>query len=280
MHAGREGGTGVSGENHKAGREQAVLGIAGPHVSCEQCTLGDLCLPRGLAASEIEQLDDIVRRRRILRRGERLYREGQSLVNLTVVRSGSFKSYVSTPTGDEQILSFFLPGDLMGLEALDTGAHACATISLETSSVCELPRSHLEDLCTRIPRLMRQVHVSMGRQLRQDRMLQLLLGRKSAEERLATFLVSLSRRYGERGFSPYEFVLSMSRYEIANYLGLVVETVSRVFSRLQETSILRVRRRHIRILDLPRLESMVALNGPLGLGSREPCAREGCPRLD
>ncbi len=227
-------------------------------VACKNCTLAALCLPRGLAPEDVEQLDGIVKRSRPLQRGDHLFRCGEAFRSLFVVKTGSVKTYATNPTGGEQVLGFHLPGELIGLDAIEKEVHACSAKVLETSAICEIPFSHLEALSNRIPSLQHQLYRLLSKEIGQDTEMLLLLGKKRAEERLAAFLVSLSRRLRRRGLSATDFYLSMSRHEIANYLGLAVETVSRIFSRFHEEGFLEVERKHIQLRDLAALESIVA----------------------
>jgi CRP/FNR family transcriptional regulator len=145
---------------------------------------------------------------------------------------------------------------------MQTDTHTCSAMALETTSVCELPFSGLEDLSRQVAGLQHQLFKLVGKEISNEHSMLLMLGNRSAEERLATFLLSLSSRLHERGFSAHEFNLSMSRHDIANYLGLAVETVSRLFTRFQEEGLLEVERRHITIRDLDRLRRMVGSCSP------------------
>jgi CRP/FNR family transcriptional regulator len=241
-----------------------IIDISRLKVTCQDCTLTELCLPRGLDASEIEALDKIVKRRRPLRRGDYLFRAGDSFYSLYAVKAGSVKTFAPTDDGGEQILGFHLPGELVGLDAMQSDLHTCSAMALETTSVCELPFVNLEELSREVPGLQHQLFKLVGKEISNEHGMLLMLGNRSAEERLATFLLSLSSRLHERGFSAQEFNLSMSRHDIANYLGLAVETVSRLFTRFQEEGLLEVERRHITICDLDRLRSMVTANAAAG----------------
>ena len=155
-------------------------------------------------------------------------------------------------------MGFHLPGELLGLGAIHVGHHPCGARALETASVCELPYHRLEELSRRIPSLQHQLLRIMSAEILHDQQLLTLLGKKGAEERLAALLISLSDRYGERGFSYQEFHLSMSRSDIANYLGLAVETVSRLFTRFQDEGLLTAQRKYIRILDLQKMRELAS----------------------
>nr|VFK42456.1 MAG: CRP/FNR family transcriptional regulator, anaerobic regulatory protein [Candidatus Kentron sp. TC]VFK43220.1 MAG: CRP/FNR family transcriptional regulator, anaerobic regulatory protein [Candidatus Kentron sp. TC]VFK56885.1 MAG: CRP/FNR family transcriptional regulator, anaerobic regulatory protein [Candidatus Kentron sp. TC] len=229
-----------------------------PSTSCEECTLSSLCITHGADNTTRAQLKAVILHPTPFQAGDHLYRVGNRLRALYIVKSGFIKVYVSTTYGEEQILGFHLPGELVGLDALGTNAHRCEAVALDTSRVCELPAAKLTEVCRLSPQTRRQFNRLMGRQLSNIQEMLLLLGKKSAEGRVAAFLLNMSMRFKERGLSEYEIHLSMSRHDIANYLGLAVETVSRVFSRFQEEELLKVRSRDIQIRDSARLRELVS----------------------
>jgi CRP/FNR family transcriptional regulator len=153
-------------------------------------------------------------------------------------------------------MGFHLPGELFGLDGLETDIHTCSAIALETTSLCELPLNQLDNLCSSIPGLSHQMHRLIGKEVTTEHEMLFLLGKKDAEERLSSFLISISNRLSQRGFSATEFNLSMSRQDIGNYLGLALETVSRQFTHFQEQGIIDVERRHITINDMVRLKEV------------------------
>jgi CRP/FNR family transcriptional regulator len=228
-------------------------------VACQDCSLFQLCLPVGIDQGDLAEVDRIIERRRPIQRADPLFTTGDKFRSIFAVRSGSLKTSVLTEDGREQVTGFFLPGEIVGLDAIATAVHTCTARALETTSVCEIPYDELEAVGARIPSLPRQLLRIMSREMHHDQLLLLLLGKRSADERLAAFLVSLSQRFGLRGYSPNEFNLSMSRNDIGNYLGLAVETVSRLFSRLQEDGILAVHSRHVQLRDLVRLQTLAGI---------------------
>ncbi|MCB1876015.1 MAG: fumarate/nitrate reduction transcriptional regulator Fnr [Chromatiales bacterium] len=234
-----------------------VFDIKGLKTSCQNCSLAELCLPLGLDQVDVDRLDEIVRRARPMNAGDHLFRTGDAFRSLYAVRAGSVKVYSLDADGEEQILGFHLPGELLGMDAISGKAHACSAKVLETTSVCEIPFERLQELSLRLPSLQSQLFRLLSQEIIHDEAMLLVLGKKPAEERLATFLLSLSERFHRRGFSATEFNLSMSRHDIGNYLGLAVETVSRLFRRFQDDGLLEVQRKHILITDLPRLRAMV-----------------------
>jgi CRP/FNR family transcriptional regulator len=236
---------------------EVVVDLKQLKIACQNCRMTEICLPRGLDQGELEKLNDIVGRNRPLKRGESLYRQGAELHSFYAVHSGTLRSYTVTQDGTEQTMGFYLTGELVGLDGLETGIHSCTTEALETTSICEIPYDRLQNLCSELPSLQHQMLRLMGKEISGDQDAILLLGSRTAEERLAAFLLSLSRRFSERGFSASEFNLSMSRHDIANYLGVAVETISRQFSNFDKDGILSVKHRNVKILDLSRLEAIV-----------------------
>jgi CRP/FNR family transcriptional regulator len=228
-------------------------GLAGLKVACKDCSLYQLCLPVGIGEKDLELLERIVHRRRPIARGEHLFRVGDPFGCFYAVRSGSVKSYTIGEDGREQVMGFHLPGELVGLDAIASGSHQCTARALEVTSLCEVPFDHFEKLGETVPSLPRQMLRIMSREIAQEQTLLAQLGQKNGTERLAAFLLGLSARFRQRGFSENEFHLSMSRVDIGNYLGLAEETVSRLFTLFQELGVLAVTRKHVRIHDSERL---------------------------
>ncbi|MDP3977769.1 MAG: fumarate/nitrate reduction transcriptional regulator Fnr [Pseudomonas sp.] len=221
-----------------------------PHQAhCQDCTLATLCLPLSLNMEDMNSLDEIVKRGRPLKKGEFLFRQGDVFNSVFAVRSGALKTFSLSDNGEEQITGFHLPSELVGLSGMDTEAYPVSAQALETTSVCEIPFERLDELSILLPQLRRQLMRVMSREIRDDKQMMLLLSKKTADERIATFLVNLSARFRARGFSPNQFRLAMSRNEIGNYLGLAVETVSRVFTRFQQNQLLEAEGKSVHILD-------------------------------
>jgi CRP/FNR family transcriptional regulator len=235
-----------------------VISLDKIKVACRDCSLSTLCLPMGLRPEDVDRLDAIVKRSRPLQRGDHLFRTGEHFRNLYVVKTGAVKTFTQTNDGDEQVVGFHLPGEVLGLDAIQDGSHGCNARALETTAICELPFDRLADLSANIPSLQHQMFRLLSREIGHEAEMMTLLGRGTAEERVASFLLSLSERFRRRGFSATDFFLSMSRQEIGSYLGLALETVSRLFTRFQDEGILKVDRKHVQILDIDRLRAMVA----------------------
>ncbi len=237
--------------------KNGILKIADIKVSCRNCSLSELCLPHGMSGDDMEALDHIVKRQQPYQPGQHIFRAGDRSHALFAVRSGALKTYCTTEDGDEQVIGFTLPGELVGLDGMSDGSYGSSSVVLETASVCELPYDRLEDMCHSLPGLNHQMMRVVGKEISSDQSMLLLLGKRSADERLASFLLSLSTRYRSRQLSGTEFNLPMSRQDIGNYLGLAIETVSRLFAAFQKDKLLTVNRRQIVLVDLPRLQAMV-----------------------
>ncbi len=225
-------------------------------ASCNNCRLSSICLPFALEASEIDQLDNIVQRSKPLQKGQHLYRESDDFQSVFAVRSGTMKAYRTTDDGREQVTGFYFPGEILGMDGISNNSHASSAKALETAAVCEIPFTSLEKLSASMPHLQRHFFQLMSREIAEDQQLITLLSKSSADERVAALLLSISTRNARRKLSPTNFRLSMSRVDIGNYLGLTVETVSRVFSRMQKLGVLRVENKEIEILDTDALMKM------------------------
>jgi CRP/FNR family transcriptional regulator len=226
-------------------------------ATCQTCGLHELCLPAGLNPREMEQLNDIVNRKRPLKRGNYLYRAGGDLQSVYALRTGFLKTCVLHDDGREQVAGFHMMGELVGLDAIGSGKHVSDAIALEDSEVCEIPYTDFERLSRALPTLQQHFHRIMSREIARDYGIMLLLGSMRAEERLAAFLLNLSQRFAARGYSSSQFVLRMTREEIGSYLGLKLETVSRSFSHFQSEGIITVQNKSIEIKDLERLRAQV-----------------------
>lgn len=220
-----------------------------PQAHCKDCSLAALCLPLSLNMEDMDSLDEIVKRGRPLKKGDFLFRQGDTFESVFAVRSGALKTFGLTDSGEEQITGFHLPSELVGLSGMDTELYPVSAQALETTSVCEIPFERLDELSVQLPQLRRQLMRVMSREIRDDQQMMLLLSKKTADERIATFLVNLSARFRARGFSANQFRLAMSRNEIGNYLGLAVETVSRVFTRFQQGNLIAAEGKEVHILD-------------------------------
>jgi CRP/FNR family transcriptional regulator, anaerobic regulatory protein len=226
-------------------------------AACSSCCLKGVCLPCDLATPELDRFDQVASTRRRVARGASLYYSGDGFDSLYAVRSGAFKTVGVSRQGDEKITGFHLPGELLGLEAISSGRHGYSAVALEDSEVCVLPFAQLERLATSMPVLQHQLFRVLSGDISRDEGLMLLLGSMAAEQRLAAFLLSLARRHKRLGFSDTRFTLRMTREEIGNYLGLTLETVSRLLSRFQREALIAVHQREIELRNAARLREIV-----------------------
>ncbi len=230
-----------------------------PHnieVNCNQCRMSALCLPIALKIEEIDRLNDIVQRGRPTHKDQYIYRDGDPFKAVYAVRSGAIKTFAANQQGIEQVTGFYLPGEIFGMDGIAHTQHRSSAQALETSAICEIPFSRLEDLSLKLPSLQRHFFKLMSKEITSDQQLIALLSKNSAEERVATLLLSISARNALRQLSGTRFRLPMSRADIGNYLGLTVETVSRVFSRFQKQGFLLVDKREIEIVNLNALQEL------------------------
>ncbi len=218
-------------------------------VTCMECSLNALCIPHGMSLEEIDRISSLVERGRPLHRHDRVFEQGDTFSSIYAVRAGAVKVSATSPQGEEQVIGFYLPGEIFGLDAIDENTHQCSATALETSTICEIPFDRLKDLSKEVSNLQSQMYRLLSREIRQDQNLQLLLSKMSAEEKLSSFLLNLSLRYQQRRLSPTSFRLPMSRGDIGNYLGLAVETVSRAFTRMQENGVIKVEQREVSVID-------------------------------
>lgn len=230
------------------------------HIHCQNCSISELCLPFTLDDAELTTLDDIINRKRPIQKGGRIYQDGDELQSLYAIRSGSFKTFTISEQGDEQITGFHLAGDLLGFDAISKSEHPSFAQAMETSMVCEIPFDVLDDLSNSMPRLKKQLFRLMSSEIQTDQEMLLLLNRKTAEERLAAFLSSLGRRFGARGLSPTIFRLTMTRGEIGNYIGLTVETISRLLNRFQRENLITVDGKLIEITNQETLDELAGFD--------------------
>ena len=220
-----------------------------PSTRCSTCSLRAVCMPHDLNSSELQQLDAIVHTTRHVRRGEALFRARSPFQSLYAVRTGSFKTIVMHREGAEQVTGFQIPGEPLGLDGVCSGTHTCEAIALEDSTVCIIPFGQLEMLCRESPRMQHHLYQLMGGEIVRESSLMMLLGTMTAEQRLATFLLDLAARFRARGYSGVQFHLKMSREEIGCFLGIKLETVSRMFSRFQREGLVEPNGKEIRIVD-------------------------------
>lgn len=224
------------------------------NVSCDSCSLSAICLPLSLPLNDVDRLDNIIERGRPLHKGDFLYQAGEPFNAVYAVRSGCVKTFSITSDWQEQVTGFYLPGELLGMDGLGSEKYTNTAIALETSAVCEIPFSRLQELSLKIPSLQRHFFQLIGKEISSEQDLIVQLSKSSAEERIASLILSISSRNYRRKLSGKAFRLPMSRSDIGNYLGLTVETVSRILGRFQKNKLLDVNMKEISILDMEGLQ--------------------------
>jgi CRP/FNR family transcriptional regulator len=229
----------------------AVAKPAAP--SCSKCCLASVCLPSGLNGEPLSDMDELTRVKRRVHRGQALYRAGEAFDSVFAVHGGSFKTIAISRHGQEKVTGLYLPGEIMAFDAINSKVHGYDAIALEDSEVCVISYARLTALASRVPAIQAQLLRVLSRDVSRDQGLMLLLGGMDAEQRLASFLLSLSRRYEKLGYSADRFNLRMTREDIGSYLGLTLETVSRIVSRLQREGLLISHQRDVELKDIDAL---------------------------
>ncbi|MFC3282491.1 fumarate/nitrate reduction transcriptional regulator Fnr [Litchfieldella rifensis] len=233
-------------------------------ADCQTCHLRALCVPQGLPLKDIAELNGIAPPLAPLKKHDALFRQGMPFTSLFAVRSGSLKQVTTTYTNEHLVTGFFLPGDLVGLDAIAEECYPGSAVALETTTVCELPFERLNELSLRIPALRQRIYRDLSQEVHNERLMQRLLLNRTAEARLARFLLTMSASFRRRGYSPYRFQLAMTRGDIGNYLGLSLETVSRTLTRYQQHELVVIRGHDFHLCDMKALTRL-----------SEACGRQG-----
>ncbi len=246
---------------------QSAVSLSSFKIACKNCALRELCLPLGIDGSDLDKLDKLLKKRRLVKKRDYLYRMGDPMQSLYAIRSGSLKTAGLMEDGRVQVVGFHLPGELVGFDAISNNRYNCDAISLEDTELCEIPYDKLEEAARHIPGLQHQLLRMMSRVLVQEEAQLMMLGKMNADERLAAYILSLSRRQKQLGRSGESFRLSMSRQDIADYLGLALETVSRLFSRFQEEGMVSVQGRDIQVTGRQQLQQLTGQTTAIKTGN-------------
>lgn len=225
-------------------------------ISCNNCGIHSLCREIDGSEADLSLPETLVKNHRMVERGELLYKTNEPVRNIYAIRTGSVKTYILASNGRMQITGFHIPGELLGLGAIAAHYFTTEAMALESTMVCEVSIKALETYSKKYPSIRQKMLKILSQEIRDNQELMLLLGKKSADERLASFLLSISQRFQRRRYSPTEFNLSMSRSDIGNYLGITEETVCRVFTRFQNEGLLAAERRQVQLLDMERLDNI------------------------
>lgn len=225
--------------------------------TCSACKSRAECLSVGLENDAMADLESIVAAPIRVGKGQTLYRSGDRFASVYAVRVGSFKTVLLADDGQQQVAGYHMPGEILGMDGIGVGEHDSEAVALEDSEVCAIPFDRLQRIAHDRQALQKNIHGVLAREIVRERRVVMMLGTMSAEQRLAGFLIDLSERYRARGYSSSEFVLRMTREEIGSYLGLKLETISRLLSRFQREGLLQVQGRVVKLLDLITLRQLV-----------------------
>ncbi len=220
---------------------------------CSTCAFSSACRDEGYDKAALHELECLVEHIGPFEAGEHLFREGEPFNAIAAVRTGTVKAFTVDAAGREQVLGFFLPGEVIGFNAIHSSRFPCNVVALDTVMLCRFSFPSMAALAARTSGLQSQLFRLLSQDIKKAA---LLAGDFSADERMAAFLLGFSRHYAARGYSAHRFTLAMSRTDIANYLRLAAETVSRVMRRFQQDGLIRVNRRDVELLDLERLEAL------------------------
>lgn len=258
--------------NFKADIPAAIIEGRFIKATCSNCNVNELCMPLGATPDLLKRLDGLVHVRRRLKSGTTLYHSGSDCHALYAVKSGFVKTETLHDDGRVQITGFYMAGEMFGFDGIASDAHTCTSVALEDSEICIMPLDRIEHASDHLSarslasspfsnedfsHIQHHFYKLMSREIVRDHTMMMLLGSMHGEERLAAFILNLSHRFQLRGFSPYHLVLRMKREEIGSYLGMKVETVSRILSKFQDQALLHVHQKNIQILNLQGLRNLV-----------------------
>ncbi|VAW46781.1 transcriptional regulator, Crp/Fnr family [hydrothermal vent metagenome] len=225
------------------------------NASCRNCGLQKVCFPTGLVKSEIDRLDRVVERKPPLKKNQYLFQVGDPFTSLFAIRAGMIKLYSFTNTGEEVVHGFYLPGDVLGVDALASKQHYLNAIAIDSVSVCALPFEELTDLALQIPSLNKQIMMVMSKEVNGGRSHSEMLIKRNADQRVAQFIWNMAERYRNRGYVHEEFRLSVLHRDVALYLGLTPETVSRILAKLHAKNIVTWKKKEVKIYNEEALKN-------------------------
>jgi len=222
---------------------------------CSTCAFSDACMSQGYDKTALAERHVLVDHVGPFRAGEHIFRAGDPFDSIAAVRGGMVKTYLNDSQGNERVLGFSLPGEVIGLNAIHGARYPCNAVALDTVYLCRFSFPRMSLLATRMPGLQAKLFSLLSAEIGK---VALMAANHRTEERMAAFLLDLSERYARRGFSPLRFNLSMSRVEIANYLRMAPETASRVLRRLSDDGVIAVNQREMQVLQPDRLAALAA----------------------
>jgi len=234
--------------------------FAGQHDarSCIHCRIGHLCLGNSCTRSQLLHIDRRIKHQVVAKRNDTIVAQNSLFTDFYVVKAGAVKTVFLNKRGDEKVMGFHFPGEAFGFEGILEGRNTCSAVALERSTLCKINYRHLHEFASENPSLQEWLLRRVLQELHSMEVLNRWLSYSTAEERVVGFLMDLSERQGLRSWQTDEFHLPMPRRDIANYLGLALETVSRVLHRLQRVGALSVRNRHIKLVQLDSLKQRIA----------------------
>ena len=228
-----------------------------PHsIKCDLCSLSSLCLPYGLSEQEVEELEASIEKSIKIKKNQYVFRANDQHEGIFAVKAGAIKTSLANGDGQEQVVAFHLPGDIFGFDAFNSGAHVCNSIALDDTLLCKINLENFEDLCDRFSGIRKAMFNQAGKKITNNQSLLLSLGQQQTDERFAAFLLKIAAHYESRGYSSKEFNLPMPRQDLSNYLGMAVETLSRIIARMSDSDIVEVTHRHVLIKDKEKLSEV------------------------
>ena len=225
--------------------------------NCSNCHLKEICLPSSMSVEEVERLDEIVQKRLKVKKKDTLFKLNQDFEGIYAIKSGSFKTFISDDSGNEQITGFYIQGEIIGLDGFASDRHLTSAVALEDSYLCVLKKEQIEDIANDFSPLQKQLQKILSREIVRENHLMLLLGNMNADQKVAAFLSNLSNRQKEIRQSHDELNLKMTREDIACYLGIKNETVSRVMKRLSDSKVISIDNKNIKILNHQQLVEII-----------------------
>jgi len=238
------------------------------NASCLNCGLQKICFPTGLQKLDIDLLDDIVERKSPFKKNHHLFETGQKFDSIYAIRAGAVKLYTYSDAGEEIVHGFYLPGDVVGFDGLVNGTYMYNAVALDTTSVCNLPYEQLADLALKIPNLNHQIMTVMSKKMQDGRLHSELLIKRNADQRVAHFIWNMAERNQNRGYAHDEFRLPILHRDVALYLGLTPETVSRILAKLNSDNVLSWKKKEVVIYNEDELKRIAGIHGC------EQCSRE------
>lgn len=233
--------------------------ITSDATRCSSCILNDICLPVGMSRHDISLLDNFVQERVRVPKGMALFELGDTAAAIYGLRSGALKTQLQDAGGQVQITGFVLPGEIIGMDSMVDNTHMSNAIALEDSEVCVIRLEDIDRISPHLPVLQQQFRRLMSMEINRSHQMVMTLGTLRSEQRVAAFLLNISQRLTALGYSSYDFILRMSREEIGNYLGLTLETVSRLFSRFARENLIRIKQREVTILNMDALRELTGI---------------------